>query len=280
MGQKFPWYGYPGITLLLACWAGNWLFDGLRTHLLFFPQWLGFILVIDAFIMKRTGTSLIKRDLKKFVALFVLSIPVWWLFEALNLRNNNWYYTGREYFGDVEYLLLASLNFSIVIPAVFEMTELITSFQFTRTLNRGPEIPYNKITATTMIILGTAMLILDLVWPRYFFLFMWMSVYLIIEGINILLKNKSLVLFTETGNWYPIYMLALGCLCCGFFWELWNYYSYPKWIYRVPFLGFAKVFEMPILGYLGYIPFAFELYSIYMFLTGTGKKSDSFIIVK
>ena len=47
---------------------------------------------------------------------------------------------------------------------------------------------------------------------------------------------------------------------CGFFWEMWNYWSYPKWIYHVPGVGFAHVFEMPLLGYLGYLPFAMELY--------------------
>jgi hypothetical protein len=41
---------------------------------------------------------------------------------------------------------------------------------------------------------------------------------------------------------------------------MWNFHSYPKWIYHVPGVGFAKVFEMPILGYLGYLPFAMELY--------------------
>jgi hypothetical protein len=54
--------------------------------------------------------------------------------------------------------------------------------------------------------------------------------------------------------------LWLGGLLCGFFWEMWNLHSYPKWIYHVPYDGFWKVFEMPILGYLGYLPFAMELY--------------------
>ena len=47
---------------------------------------------------------------------------------------------------------------------------------------------------------------------------------------------------------------------CGFFWEMWNACSYPKWVYHIPGVGFGKVFEMPILGYLGYLPFALELF--------------------
>jgi hypothetical protein len=54
----------------------------------------------------------------------------------------------------------------------------------------------------------------------------------------------------------------LGALICGFFWELWNYYSYPKWIYHTPGAEFLRIFEMPLLGYGGYLPFAWELYAL------------------
>jgi hypothetical protein len=43
---------------------------------------------------------------------------------------------------------------------------------------------------------------------------------------------------------------------------MWNMYSYPKWIYHTPGVEFWKVFEMPLLGFGGYIPFAFELYGL------------------
>jgi len=59
-------------------------------------------------------------------------------------------------------------------------------------------------------------------------------------------------------------LLAAG-LMCGFFWEFWNYWAITKWYYNVPYVGFFKIFEMPILGYLGYLPFALELYAMYWF---------------
>ncbi len=34
---------------------------------------------------------------------------------------------------------------------------------------------------------------------------------------------------------------------------------YPKWIYHTPGAQFLHVFEMPLLGYGGYVPFALEL---------------------
>jgi hypothetical protein len=46
---------------------------------------------------------------------------------------------------------------------------------------------------------------------------------------------------------------------CGFFWEMWNYYSYPKWTCRTLGAQFLHVLEMPLLGHGGYVPFALEL---------------------
>ncbi len=41
----------------------------------------------------------------------------------------------------------------------------------------------------------------------------------------------------------------------------------PKWIYNVPFVGFWHIFEMPLLGYGGYLPFSLELYALYRLLS-------------
>ncbi len=55
--------------------------------------------------------------------------------------------------------------------------------------------------------------------------------------------------------------LMAGGLTCGFFWEFWNYWAAAKWTYTLPFLGpfeQYKAFEMPLLGFLGFLPFALE----------------------
>ena len=51
---------------------------------------------------------------------------------------------------------------------------------------------------------------------------------------------------------------ALAALICGFFWEMWNQYSYPKWEYSIPYVQRFQIFEMPLLGYLGYLPFGLQ----------------------
>jgi hypothetical protein len=96
----------------------------------------------------------------------------------------------------------------------------------------------------------------------------WLSVLFIIEPLNAWLGHRTLLVDTERGDWRPIVALWVGCLVCGFFWELWNYWSYPKWIYEVPFVGVLHIFEMPLLGYGGYLPFALELFALYHLLAG------------
>ena len=45
---------------------------------------------------------------------------------------------------------------------------------------------------------------------------------------------------------------------CGLVWETWNYYSLAKWIYNVPWVSRFHVWEMPLLGFAGYLPFGLE----------------------
>ena len=82
----------------------------------------------------------------------------------------------------------------------------------------------------------------------------------LLEPVCLALGRRAFTDDLARGDWRPWVSLWLGGLLCGFFWEMWNLWSFPKWIYHVPYVGFWKVFEMPVLGYLGYLPFAMELY--------------------
>ena len=48
--------GWIGLLLLAVCWPLNWTLPGMRTAYLFFPLWLGYILVVDALVLTRAGT--------------------------------------------------------------------------------------------------------------------------------------------------------------------------------------------------------------------------------
>jgi len=261
--KKYPTHFYFGIVILLLAWFFNWYLTGLRTHLLFFPLWLGYSLTVDGIVWHRKGSSLLTRGFKKYLMLFLISIPVWWFFELLNNVTSNWHYLGRDSFSDFEYFVYASINFSTVIPAVFGSAELAGTFKWIKNMGPGPRISSGKNSTILLIIIGMIMMALLLSKPSIFYIFLWLSLFFILDSINHLFGIRSLVSYTNNKNWKPLVSLAIGCLICGFFWEMWNFYAYPKWIYHTPGVEFLYVFEMPLLGYLGYIPFSFELFAFY-----------------
>lgn len=266
--KKFPIHFWFGLILIAVFWYISWSFDGFRTHLAFFTLWLGYSLTVDGIVFFRKGTSLITRNKFYFVTLFIISIPCWWLFEFFNMFMQNWFYDGRQYFSELEYFLLSSLSFSIVIPAVFEMAELVSTFGWIK--NRGIWKPIEPSNRNLFIFtcVGFLLIIGVIALPDYFYPFVWIAVYLMIEPLNVKLNNPNLFSWLRSGDWRPVLSLALGCLITGFFWEFWNFYSYPKWIYDLPWVHFLEIFEMPILGYIGYIPFSWELFAIYNFVIG------------
>ncbi|MEN8240944.1 MAG: hypothetical protein ABFS17_03395 [Chloroflexota bacterium] len=276
--SDYPSHGWLGLLLIVEFWTVNWIGDGLRTSWAFFPLWLGYCLAVDGLVLLRKGTSLFTRSKTRYLGLFAVSVLGWWLFELLNWRTQNWAYLGTETFSRLEYGLLASLSFSTVIPAVFGTAELVGTFGWVKRLEPGWKIADTKRNAWLVFLLGWLMLALMLAWPRYFFPFMWLSVFFILEPINLWLGNRTLASSVSKGDWRPLVSLWLGGLICGFFWELWNFYSYPKWVYFVPGVDFWHIFEMPALGYGGYLPFAMELYAMYHYVRGVfGKQGQGYV---
>jgi hypothetical protein len=271
--RQRPWlprHGWAGVLLLAVSWPLNWCLPGPRTAYLFFPLWLGYVLAMDALVYGRSGTSLWTRSRRGFTGLFLLSAPAWWLFELINQRTANWEYLGAGGFTSFEYYLLCTLSFSTVMPAVFETAELARTFRWVDSLRPGPRIPAKPAADTAWSLAGAAMLTLTLAWPKLFYSLVWISLFLILDPLNHRLGRPSLMQSLREGDWRPLAALAMGALICGFFWEMWNYWSWPQWIYHTPGVNFLHVFEMPLLGYGGYIPFALELFALKNFLWPRG----------
>lgn len=260
---RFPARGLAGLVLVGISWFLSWDLPGLRTHLLFFPLWLGYCLLVDALVYWRSGSSWISRNPGGYIFLFFLSAPVWWVFEGLNVVTQNWHYLGRSAFTDLQFFLLSTLSFATVIPAVFSSAELMATFPVLKDLRASMRFSLSRPALLRISLAGCAMLVLMLIWPSLFFPFMWLSLFLIIDPLNALNGKLSLLASLGKGQLGPLMTIALGALLCGFFWELWNFYSFPKWEYSIPYLDFLHIFEMPLAGYGGYIPFGWELYAVY-----------------
>lgn len=117
----------------------------------------------------------------------------------------------------------------------------------------------------TMVAFGVVCFVAPLILPAFTFPLVWLSFFLFLDPINYLHGQPSIIGHLKDGRLVIPSSLLLAGIIMGFFWEFWNYWAIPKWTYDLSFVGFFKIFEMPVLGYLGYFPFAFELYAMYWF---------------
>lgn len=265
--KRMPPQFWIGLLLVSVAWPLNWFLPGIRTHILFFFLWIGYALVVDGLVFLRKKTSLLTRSRVQFITLLPISVVSWWIFEFVNETfTHNWVYIGREYFTDTTHFLFGSLCFSTVMPAVFGTAELIGSFRSIQQLPPGPIIKPTPLVATLFYISGWLMLVLLIAYPHYFYPFLWISIYFILEPISLWLDRPTLASYTAKGNWSPVVALWIGVLITGIFWEGWNELSFPRWEYSTPGVNFFKIFRLELIGYGGYLPFALELFSLYQLL--------------
>ena len=229
----------------------------------YFPIiWFGYILFIDSLAYKTRGKSLINNALPKLIGMFIISAPFWKIFEFINIRGKNWYYIGTEFFGPYADLF-AFIAFSTVVPAFF-----VTLSFFITDISIKNIIPKDKISKKVIlfsIIIGLLSFIFLLLFPKYFFPFKWIFLFLILDPINYYNKRPSLFYAIKRRE-KIILSIVMVSLILGFLWEFWNFYASVKWLYTIPFVEFWYFFEMPLLGYLGYIPFGFTTFSFYYFI--------------
>ena len=276
IGRPLPFYGLVALVICIGAWISSWLRIEPFYRYSFFPLWAGFIFFMDALVVQRHSSSLLQRMGWRLILLFAVSSLFWWIFEGLNIPVQSWHYILDQPYSPLAYFLLASLNFSTVLPAVMEIAEFLSTFKPLHP--RLPaDLPGPRLPLATLLgveLLGWLCLVLPWLFPRYCFVLIWLSIVLILDPINNFAGRKSALAHIAAGDWH-FFVLPLAGLCCGFLWELWNFYALPKWYYTIPYVGFWKIFEMPALGYLGYLPFALELFALYQFvLLVTRQKHD------
>jgi len=271
-GLKF--YGYIGLFTLLI--AEVLMFLGVEPFKSFFYlfAWYGYIFFIDSVIFKLKGSSLLASRPREFFLMLPWSTLVWLVFEVYNLFIQNWHYL--ELPGSLPVRLLGTaFAFATVLPGIFETSELIETVGIVKgfSARRWRITPQRLYTWMGM---GVVMLILPFLFPRYAFPLVWVGFVFFLDPLNYLLGERSLLRDLENGNLTKILSLLLAGLVCGFLWEFWNYWAGSKWEYTVPFVGeFLKVFEMPLLGFLGFPPFALECYAMYNFIKHFEKGSGT-----
>ena len=262
--QPLPWWGYAAVLMVAVSWILAWSrfswFAPLQAYT-FFPLWLGYIITINGLSFRRTGRCLLVSEPRFLCRLFAASMFFWWFFEYLNRFVQNWYYLGVEDFSAFEYVLHASICFSTVLPAVLSTEEYLASFpRLSEPLKDFPplRLPHPAWIAWPVLFFAAVGLAGIGRWPDYLFPLLWTAPLLVITAAQRLSGSPTIFAAIEEGDWRPIWLPAMAALMCGFFWEMWNYKSLAHWHYSVPYVARFHLFEMPILGYAGYLPFGLE----------------------
>ncbi|MFH1349949.1 MAG: hypothetical protein ABII26_03340 [Pseudomonadota bacterium] len=263
----FPFWGWGGILLGIIAWILAWnrfsWFTALQIHT-FTPLWVAYIMTINALTFRRTGRCIMLNRTPFFLLLFPSSALFWWFFEYLNRFVQNWYYGGDQ-LAAMEYFWYATLPFSTVLPSVLSTREWLSGFSWP-TSKFKDSLPIhlpNPRGISCLVLLFAGMGLLGIgIWPNHLFPLLWVSPLLIIVSIQTLFDQEHILSGISRGDWSGVVTYALAALICGFFWEMWNYYSLAKWRYNIPYVNRFQIFEMPALGYAGYLPFGLECAAI------------------
>ncbi|MBI5968417.1 MAG: hypothetical protein HY882_11255 [Deltaproteobacteria bacterium] len=261
-------HGLLGLSIMGA--SGILLFSGLSFVSIYFTPlvWSGYILFIDSIIFRRKGASLILTRPREFALMLPLSIFFWLVFEFYNLYIQNWHYVGLPEAIHLRWLGYA-WAFATIWPAILETAEALAGWQ---RISSGKIQPL-RITKKHLFfsfIFGVFCLAFPLIvspnLAKYLAAPVWLGFIFFLDPLNYWMGRKSLFRDLEGGDLRVLYSLLLSGFLCGLLWEFWNYWAGAKWYYTIPILGNVKIFEMPVLGYLGFPPFAVECYVMYCFV--------------
>jgi len=268
--MRLRWYGWLGILVVVVAevllflgqpFVGKW----------FTPiVWSGYILFADALVLRLKGASLLHDRPREAAMMVWLSVGCWLVFEVYNFRLQNWYYVNvpeNPLERDWAYLW----SFATIMPGMFETADVLEGLGFLDHV-RARARDLSPAFLSALFLIGLAWVSIPPLLPpsvgRYTFGFVWLGFILLLEPINIRLGIDTPLMRWSRGDPRPALRLLAAGLICGFLWEFWNFWAVSGWRYTVPWpLDFGPhYFRMPVLGLLGFPPFAWESWAMFQFL--------------
>jgi len=235
--------------------------------------WIPTLALLDLVVVRLGGAPLMLGRPREAVRTIWWSAIIWLVFEAFNLRLKAWYYVSvpREMWLRWPGSILA---FGTVVPIVLLPERVLDRLGLWSRLS-GPVVRIGPRDVTMAMALGTVVLAAVLAAPALLHPLIWGGVFLLADPVLFRVRPEvSLIGEVSQGRWGRVARLLVGGLCAGLLWEAFNIGARAKWIYTVPFLEDLKLFEMPLLGFMGFPLFALEVWSMYhlaVFLAGRVK---------
>jgi hypothetical protein len=266
--RPFPLYGWLGIVALAGAeWLVLHRVEPVATY--FTPiAWSAYILIADAAVLALTGRSRLNDAPITVARMALLSIPLWLIFEGYNWRLHNWTYVGVPA-GWTAIVFGYAWSFATITPAIFETSDLV---QALLPPLPGEALKISRPAENVMMVCGAACLVLPLVLPlriaERLFVLVWIGFVLLLDPLNRRLALPSFIGDLSEGFRRRLYGLFAAGWICGWFWEFWNNWAGAKWHYTFPMFQNMKIFEMPAPGFLGFLPFALECFTMYVTAAG------------
>jgi hypothetical protein len=232
--------------------------------------WWSYILLADGINRRLSGRSLIRDRPLGFLWLCALSVAWWCVFEAINLRLGNWYYVMDEPQRAVRWAG-GVVAFATVLPGIVVTLSLLQNLGWPRSVPVRP-LRWTRARERVCLMVGALFFVLPLLWPDAFFPLTWGSFALLLEPWNRAHARRSFLRDLEAGEAAPVVRTLAAGLVCGLLWELWNYWARTKWMYTVPGFEEWRLFEMPLMGFLGFPPFALECLVVIRFVQAVGER--------
>lgn len=235
-----------------------WFFTHFYTPLM----WTGYILLLDGINFTIAGRSLILTRTREFLWMLPFSIFFWYIFEFYNLFIQNWYYINlpeNKWIRIIGYFW----SFATIWPGVLETFEFIRNMRWLGNIRITPR-RISRLTLYICLMIGLIASMIPFILPfdlaKYTAVLVWVGPVFILDPLLYLRNRPSLFKSLEDGSLSLMFQLFLAGAICGFWWELWNFWAITKWKYSVPFGPDWHIFEMPVIGFLGFLPFAIEIF--------------------
>jgi hypothetical protein len=238
--------------------------------------WWSYIIFIQSFLYPRGGNSLLFKNGWEFLILSLFSTTVWLIFETINFRLSNWHYINIPS-NIVMRWAGYPIAYSTVLPGIFSTFALLDFLGILKN-SKCNSLPNPHRLYLPFLCTGTVFFTLPLIWPQIFFPLVWGTFIFLLEPLNHKFGAPSLLRDWENGSLRKFYLLLLSGVVCGLLWEMWNFKAGAKWVYSIPYVGILKIFEMPILGFLGFPAFVVECYAMtaaFFLLIGKIKRNCS-----
>jgi hypothetical protein len=273
--RRFPLHGLLGLAILAVGEIGIFAPIAALSRWATPICWWGYILFADALLKRVAGWSMLYDRRREFVLAWVpLSIVFWVVFELFNLHLANWRYVGLSECMP-ERLAGYAVAFASILPGMFLTAEILIALGVFRSF-RVRRVELSGGVLALLGLVGLMLLIVPLLFPtgtaRYLFALVWIGFFFFLEPINLASGVDSVLGELEEGRLEGFLAYMSAGFVCGLLWEFWNYWAATKWQYvwdggasGVPFTQDLRYFEMPLVGFLGFGPFALEYRAMYQF---------------